>query len=431
MRERDIDVAVIGAGIAGLVAARELQEHGFSVVVFEASNEVGGRCKPGKNKSGIEAGAEFIHGEDAVTWRLVERFALRTVRFPNEKFPPRRYWFTNELPPIFAKYVDELCEACENPAFLTEGSVGDFISTFDSWDGEPGGELQSQTEWKHLIREFARERIERLEGCNTFDLRHLDYIEQCSLSSVATQNFRLVAGYGELVEKICEGLDIRTGAAIDSIEIGEAQVRLASAGFEFYATRAVLAIPLSQYQNDSISFRPGLPNSKTSAIKNLRLGQALKVCVSLKDTQMDFSLLHTLEQIPTWMNLPSRLTDGSETLIGFVGGESAQRLLGFTDEHIAQIAMTSLLKAIPTLSKENIVEPIEVVRWDTAPYISGSYSFPLRGGSSTSKELASPFGRLHFAGECTSFNGNIGTVHGAIESGYRASAEIKFAANSD
>ena len=151
----------------------------------------------------------------------------------------------------------------------------------------------------------------------------------------------------------------------------------------------------------------------------------------MKDTQMDFSLLHTLEQIPTWMNLPSRLTDGSATLVGFVGGESAQRLLRFPDEHISQIAMNSLLESIPTLLRENIVAPIEVVRWDTAPYISGSYSFPLRGGSSTSKEIARPFGRLHFAGECTSFNGNIGTVHGAIESGHRASAEIRFAANSD
>ena len=72
-----------------------------------------------------------------------------------------------------------------------------------------------------------------------------------------------------------------------------------------------------------------------------------------------------------------------------------------------------------------IQDQVVIHRWDNAPYIHGAYSYPKCDGVSAALRVSRPEGKIHFAGEATSFNGNIGTVHGAIESGLRVFREIE------
>src|SRR5918996_1831771 len=79
----EADILIVGAGAAGLVAARELSVEGLQVIVLEARDRIGGRINTHLEQFAIELGAEFVHGKPRETLSIVERAKLTLQRVPN------------------------------------------------------------------------------------------------------------------------------------------------------------------------------------------------------------------------------------------------------------------------------------------------------------------------------------------------------------
>ena len=423
MSRAEVDVVLIGGGIAGLVAADELKRNGFSVVVLEATDRLGGRCGA-TDLWGIESGAEFVHGEGAATWELLDRFELEATPFPPSLGDARKY-----IPdfPRLAEIVDWICEECENQYRVTGGSLAGFIDVLSPTEAELGSIPLSEFKLAETTAKlFAKERIERIEGCDLRDLPHSSYVEQSLISSTATRNFRVKGGYGVLISKLSSGLDVRLNFPVQSLRtVGSTVTARSGEGGLLEARFAIVTVPISGLRKGAITFSPPLPSDKIAALSRIEMGVATKVSVGLDSSiGPTFHMLHTLEAIPTWFNLGQNTERGVTNLLGFCGGSYSKRLARVEEADLPNLIYESLLRAIPELRPTMIREPVVVHRWDNAPFIHGAYSYPGLDGLTAARRFARPEGLLHFAGEATSINGNIGTVHGAVESGRRVAMEI-------
>ena len=427
LNENVFDVVFIGGGISGIVASHELRIFGCSVKILEASSRLGGRCGGDADQWGIESGAEFIHGESATTWIYLEKFGIEAEPFPTSLYKERKYLAPNCNQDLLNQLVDWICGRCEVEEFVTSDSVGKFIYEILPEDFE-NDEFSNDQINLHLYyaKQFAIERIERIEGCDINVLPHLDYVAQCSLSTTSTRNFRILGGYRKLVNSLTSDCNVEFDFQVIRVEhVNDLVHVFSNDGRESIARYAIIAVPVSQLKNSLISFVPALSENKLNALNRIGLGSAIKISVEIPLVLDDgFGMLHSLESVPTWFNLGQINSPSSTVLLGFCGGETSRKLEALDDNGIIEAARRSLLGIVASSSFDPQSLTFVIHRWGRGPYIEESYSFPLNDGLAASRCLSLAEGSLHFAGEATSFNGNIGTVHGAIESGRRAAHEI-------
>jgi len=127
--------------------------------------------------------------------------------------------------------------------------------------------------------------------------------------------------------------------------------------------------------------------------------------------------------LPTWW---TTLPEHKAILVGWAGGPEAQRLASATDDEIVSSALQSLSEIFRINESElrGLITKTYFHNWDKDEYSRGGYSYVPVNGIEHQLSLAKPVdGTLFFGGEATSL-GNVGTVHGAIQSGERAAREI-------
>lgn len=444
----EFEVVVVGAGISGLVATLRLQQIGKKVLLIEAQDWLGGRCAGPPDEWGIEPGAEFLHGESAATWALLSEFNLIAERHPEPNLVTRKYWNNLDLGSEYSamgKLVDSLCELTEK--FTEDISTYSTISEFFENKSHIRSLLQgenlsvSESEIDHAIR-FAEERIERFEGSPISNLSALQFAIQMELATNGTHNYRISGGYQRLVSAISAMLEsssdvvIRCGEAVDLIDASSPnRVSIQTKKGNTYKSRKVLVtVPLpilkagtknrseelsELRQSERLRIVPDLGLEFEQAIESLEIGHALKVVVAVRNLDdCNFGLLHTLEEMPTWIRIPN--PDPNITvLLGYFGGKTAQKLDCKNDEEL-RILAKSVLKRVLNIEDVQFCDPIKIYRWSKAPYIHCAYSYPGENGIAAARVLSRPMGNLVFAGEALSQNGHIGTVHGAIETAERA-----------
>jgi len=135
-----------------------------------------------------------------------------------------------------------------------------------------------------------------------------------------------------------------------------------------------------------------------------------------------FGFLHTLESMPTWINIPQDASDIS-LLLGYFGGSTAVELAAKSDSELGLMAR-EILGRVLRVGESQFCDPVVVHRWDEVEAVYGTYSYPRQGGQRAAQTLARPRGNVLFAGEALSLNGNIGTVHGAIDTAERCVAQV-------
>jgi monoamine oxidase len=139
----------------------------------------------------------------------------------------------------------------------------------------------------------------------------------------------------------------------------------------------------------------------------------------------DLSFLHARgEMFPTWWTTRPVATS---ILVGWAAGPAAERLTLKGDDFILNAAITSLANALKmdVRSVEQRVDAYFIADWLKDPFSVGAYSYVPVGAISAPDVLAEPIAdTLYFAGEATNGDGNSGTMHGAIATGYRAAAEV-------
>lgn len=421
------DILVIGAGAAGLAAAKELHRAKRNVLVVEARDRIGGRIWTDREWAGvpIELGASWIHGE---------------VDNPIAQIAVAQKWST------FPTDWDMLTGYAENGRKLTINEVVDIFDFYNQF--EKGVSRNAMTRFRadetRSLADQVQEWLSRTK-VSTADRWKLDLalrseIEQeygADAHQLAFPGFdaaedyqgrhlMLSQGYDRLVDYLKEGLSLRLGVTVEEIDYSSEDVKVTTNRGVITAKRVVVTVPLGVLQRGSIIFHPELPETKQSAIDRLGMGLVNKVFLHFdkpfwpKNQQVIFFAWPDAPW-PECYNLEPVI--GQPILMAIKSGERARRDESKPDAEIVAALKMQLVQVFGA----KVPEPLSsrITRWGNDPYSFGSYSFTKVGAISNDYEdLSLPVGeKLFFAGEATSRK-HPATVAGAYLSGIREGRRI-------
>ncbi|HWQ92834.1 MAG TPA: NAD(P)/FAD-dependent oxidoreductase [Clostridia bacterium] len=416
-------VLVVGAGIAGLTAARELGNAGCQVVVLEARDRAGGRIWTTRNSQTdvpVELGAEFIHGEHVPTWEVIRELSLRTHEVPDQHWKAeqgswqRREGFWNQLDAVFER-ID---------AQALDRDFTSFLQDLPDIDRES----------KQLSRQYV-------EGFHAADARRIGVQALLRAEAAAKRDgisqFRLHEGYSRLIDGIRAGLppdrvQVLLRTVVKRIEWRRGRVLILAQTPRgprwFDGTQAVVTLPLGVLQQPAgrgVEFRPAI-SSKQNAIDSLAMGSVVKLVLEFQEVfwrNPNFGFIHAPRtEIPTWWS-----DERGPVLTAWVGGPRAEAL---SERNPSDIETTALrdLATIFDLDPETVRKKLKALHWhdwSADPFARGAYSYTPAGMISMSNELALPVeGTLFFGGEATVEAGEQGTVHAALFSGQRVARDL-------
>ena len=411
------DAIVIGAGAAGLMAARELAHAGRTVRVLEAGSRIGGRIFTVHDPlSGmpIELGAEFVHGDAPETTRLLDAARLATVHVDNRHHRSvkgritllDRAWTRMSL--VF-QHLDARRK--------TDRSFQEFR------DERPGGQRLRQE------RGFARGFVEGFAGADTTLISEKSLAEQGDPTEGARSARRIARGYGALLEFMVQDItgSIRLNSAAQRIEMMHDGVRVVDRnGGEHRARALIIAVPLTALQDDSLVIEPD-PAVMRKAAHQLVMGHALRVGVVVRqrfweDKVDDLSYLHTSRgPFEVWWTQRPIL---APLLTAWAGGPAAVELS--QSKRIEDLLLAELAHVFGKRrgSLDAMVESIHTHDWTRDPLVRGAYSYVGVGGTSAPKRLARPLSPLVFMAGEAGESADGGTVEAAIKSGKRAARQV-------
>jgi len=411
-----VSVMVIGGGIAGLGAARELALHGVRVTLLEAASRLGGRiftCRP-PGKPHIELGAEFVHGRSPGLWHLLESIPLPTREVPmhHHLLQPdgslAPYDFEDEFETVTNR-IDKHSPDESFSQFLTRHSFPPAarLHALDFVEGFHAAEADLLSVHGLLAAQKAGERI------------HED------------QAYRINAGYDALVSWFAEelhraGVQVVLNAGVDSIDWSEHQVHARTVHGQLHsASAAIITLPLGVLKAGTVKFNPPVPR-KEHAVAALGIGHVTRVvlrfCKQFWPNQLGF--VHTFDDwLPTWWSTSDPLT-----LIGWAGGPKGACAADVGPETLLTHSVTVLARAFGVSDgkiRGSLCE-LDTYNWRHDPNVRMAYSYVTAGHEDASAQLAAPVAdTLFFAGEATSLDAHHGTVHGALTTGLRAAREVE------
>ena len=411
------DVVIVGAGAAGLMAARELVRAGKRVVVLEASHRVGGRILTlFETRAGmpIELGAEFIHGDAPVTTRLLDEARLATVPVTGEHVrsddgelsPQGPIW--SRMGRVFALMSRKR---------KTDRSFQEFLDT------RPGGARLARD------RELADAFVQGFAGADPALISERSLAEQGNPTEGAASARRVLNGYAALVvylEREVAGV-VRMEAAARRIEWGDAGVRVVDARGNTHAARAVIVtLPLPMLQDDTLRFEPEIPVLRHAASR-LVMGHVARACVVVRErfwerTTDELLFVHApRRQLTVWW---TQHPVSAPVLVGWAGGPTARELT--RSGALEDVVLTELAHVfgMRRARAESLVESIHWHDWSNDPSVRGAYSYVGVDGASAPRTLArSVAGRVFLAGEATDAASG-GTVEAALATGERAARAV-------
>ena len=418
------DVIVVGAGIAGLAAARTLVDAGLQVTLIEARDRAGGRIYTLPSAAGelpVELGAEFVHGLPLELIHLIEEAGLTRFELGGETLCFRREGGSGRLERCAEQpEVDQLFNELAHLQPPQEDlSFSEFVAQ----------------------REFSAETVARatnyVEGFNAADagrisIRALEKQQVAEDAISGDRLFRVEEGYARvpdfLLRRFLEagGRWVRS-APVRSITWRPGKVEVATeTGQVFDAAAAVITLPLGVLQARRVAFSPE-PVEIFSAADRMAMGTAARVVYEFN--REFWSRLSRLKGVsfvfapdevpPTWWTTEPWPT---AMLTGWVAGRRADQL---NLAELPDTGLATLARLIGDGLREHLVR-CHWHDWKGDVFSLGSYSYVPRGAIQASDELSVPVEKtLFFAGEHTDTSGHWGTVHGALRSGYRAAEQVK------
>lgn len=417
-------VVVIGAGLSGLAAARELQHSGANVVVLEARDRRGGRIWTSNQWQDmpLDMGATWIHG---VKGNPITRLADELQTPLVETFYEKAQIYTTDGKPTSTIQKNEVARLSK--------AVSDVLRKAQNRDPD-----------RSLIESIEPLMVEYRDSPDRLGLLHYilsDEFEQeysGSVEKLSTQWFDdakefdggdalFLRGYGVIVDHLAKGLEIRLSQVVRSIYWNAAEMRVLTDENEFRADHVVITLPLGVLQSGSVRFEPELPIEKQVAISKLGMG-VLNKCYLRFDKVFWPANVDWLGFVSpqrgywdTWASLQRAAK--MPVLLGFSAAIRARELESWSDQQIVASAM----QALKTIFGVRIPDPVDhqITRWASDPFARGSYSYNSVGSNPRMRnDLMQPLAkRLFFAGEATTRQ-YFGTAHGAFLSGLRAAKDV-------
>ena len=376
-----VKVVVVGAGIAGLGAARTLADSGATVTVVEANGRIGGRLLTDWSMGPpFEVGAGWIHGPEADN--------------------PAR----------------QLADAVGSEYVVTED---DNLVVFD-----PDGEQISDDRLEEFGEWWERQLYHIDENLETYDPRSLLRDDDRVFDS---PDVIVATGYDRILGPLAEGLDVRLSTKVTRIAYSEKGAKVTTPAGDLEADYVVCTVPLGVLKAGAIAFDPELPSGHRDNIAEIGFGSVTKVAFKFPqafwdvETQYFGMMTKPKGRWNLWLNY--RTFSQANILLGLSVGAYAPVADQMSDTDIAADA----LDALRNVWGDAVGTPTQMLRtaWSTDPNALGAYAYPTPGSrASQFDDMGEPVkDRLILAGEHTIFN-YAGTTHGAYMTGLRAAEYI-------
>jgi monoamine oxidase len=410
----EVDVAIIGAGAAGLGAAHALANSGLSTIVLEARDRVGGRAHTIMAAPDItfDLGCGWLHSADKNSFVNI----AQQLDFEVDKTRPpwREQSFDAGFPLMerldFIKAIDAFYDRAEEAARIAATTGHD--SAADLY-------LEPGNRWNPMIDAIST----YINGCelDSVSILDMDAYEDTEI------NWRIRRGYGALMAAYGAGCPLALNCKVTLIDHSGKRVRIETSQGTLTANKVIVTVPTNLIADETIRFHPVLP-AKVAAACGLPLGLADKVMLALddggtlpKELPKDGSLRGATMR--TAMGSYHLRPFGQPCIEGFFGGRFAQELEDAGDGALAAQSIDEIVALLGSDFRRKL-KPLSESRWAHDPFAHGSYSHALPSHAGDRAILAAPIdGRLFFAGEATSPN-FFSTAHGARDSGERAAGEV-------
>jgi monoamine oxidase len=403
---RELDVIVIGAGAAGLAAARRLATARLSIRVLEARNRLGGRAWTLRDPTGlpIELGCGWLHSAEENEWCIVAStlgFALDRTR------PP---WRT-QLNDIGFPAPDQDDYRAASARFYDR-----LDAAGEAEIDQPGNRfLEPGCRWNALINATST----YINGVELDELSARDFWRYRDTGV----NWRVVEGYGTLVAACGAGLEITLDCPAEVIDHGGRLIRIETPRSELLARAVIVTVPTDVLAAGTPRFVPELP-AKIAAAAALPLGLADKLYLRLDGAEAfprDSHLYGAVDRVRTGSYHLRPL--GRPLVEGYFGGALARDLEQEGEAAFASFAIDQLASLLGG-DIRNRLHPVAASAWARDPHARGSYSHAKPGEADARQVLAASVDqRLFFAGEACSSE-DFSTAHGAYRSGVSAAEQV-------
>jgi len=414
----DIDVVVIGAGLAGLAAARRLVDLGYAVIVLEAGERIGGRIHTDRSLGvPFEEGAGWIHGPDgnplsalarkAGTRPFVTNDESFTVHDMQGRAVPRAAVFSGQ---------DRLARLAEriDATVDTDLSLAEAIDRLD-----PQARADPLLAW--MLSAYTE-----FDTGGPLDRLSASWFDEDE--AFPGRDVILLDGFDRIPALLVQDLDIRLSHPVTEVAYEDGDgARVYAAGKAFDASFVVCTAPLGVLQAEAIRFDPPLPRDRATALQRLGMGNVTKIGLRFErphwpeDVQYFGHMSAHMSRWPYFLNC--RTFSPVNALLGVSVGAAAEDIESLDDAAIVDDAMT----AVRRMFGPRVPEPVahRITRWSQDPFARGAYSFAAVGAQPHDfNTLAEPIEKtLLLAGEHTTFRHH-GTAHGAYLSGLEAARII-------
>ncbi|MGH8198246.1 MAG: flavin monoamine oxidase family protein [Steroidobacteraceae bacterium] len=405
------DVLVIGAGGAGLTAAKELTASGASVLVLEARDRIGGRAFTDTNLGvAWDRGCSWLHSSEINPWVAYARqngFDLLPDRYPRHFYDKARRMNGAETAgyrAVTERMMRELDNAGRRGLDIPAEAAFTQATLADPWYPMA---MRDLTGW------------EGIEPPNYSTLDSHRYVER-------GEDLMIPRGYGALLAHYAKNVDVRLRTPVSGIRWTARGVTAETGAGNFSARVAVVALPSAVIAAGAVVFSPHLPVEVLQAHHDLPLGLLNKIALKFKRNVFPAErseFLQLRRDDGRGMSYLTRHWD-SNVCIGFAAGRFAHELEAAGEAAAIEHALTELTSMLGGDLRRQF-DRGAATAWASDPFARGSYSHCLPGRYGARAILTRPVGsRIVLAGEHTEQSA-YGTLHGAHQSGLRAAAEAR------
>jgi monoamine oxidase len=404
----DHDVAVVGAGAAGIGAARRLIELGLEVIVIEARERIGGRAFSVPTPLGfaVDLGCEWLHSADRNPWTSIARDSGFTV---DETLPD----WGMRLRRAGAGAADEADWYRARDAFYHRMEAASDAAP----DRAAAALLPPGGRWNPLLDAIST-------WANGVELARLSVQDHARYADSGV-NWRVREGYGALIAAYAAGLPVQLANPVRRIDHRDRTIRVETARGVLRVRAVLVTLPPTLLAAGTVRFEPDLPQAKQAAAHGLPLGLANKLFLALDgappDVPPDCHFVGALDRTSTgsYQIMPH----GWPMVAAFFGGTlaldleraGARAMADFAAGELAGLFGGGIRRRLRLLASS---------AWASDEFARGSYSYALPGHAGDRAILAAPIDdRLFFAGEACSAD-NFSTAHGGFLSGREVAERI-------
>ncbi|MFY7900096.1 MAG: flavin monoamine oxidase family protein [Chitinophagaceae bacterium] len=410
-------VIIIGAGISGLAAAKKLKQNGFTVIVLEAQEKVGGRLRTDRSIGvAFDEGASWIHGPNG-----------NPITSLSVQSGVNTFLTNDDLVVVYdtngSAYSDAVVTNSEtefNLAVEAIQNAGNLTQSFETIFNSLYPTQANNRLWKYMLSSF----LEFNTGGDISKLSSKYYYDDDEFGG---KDVIVTNGFDKVTDYLAQGIDIRLNTRVTAIDYNNQKIKVTTSVGVIEGDYSILSVPLGVLKNNVISFNPLIPIDKSAAIAKTNMGNVNKFLFVWNTPFWNTNLQYigytpnTKGKFNYFLNVKKFTNENA--LMTFAFGDYATVTESMTDSDI----INEVMQHLKSVYGNSIPNPNNMLRtkWGQNINSFGAYSYATNGTTSNDFDtLAKPINnKLFFAGEHTS-KAYRGTVHGAYLSGIREANNI-------